>query len=265
MKKIIIYTLLMTSVVFAQSLTLSGHVISDNQKVITSRYMGFVTNLFISVGKHVNKGQLLYKIDSRSINLAAQQVKLAIGQAKLSLQMYENKYNNVLLNLHRYQYLYKKNMVSLYDVENLQLSASNLQNMVGIAKKQLLQASLRLQEIQSRYKYLTIKAPNSGVIVKNNIRVGDMAMPGMPAMILSDLQDLKIVVSVASNDLKYIHVNKKVVVHIPSVNIESVGTVSSIIPNLNPVTHSFKIKISFKNQYHRIYPGMYATVNINGK
>ncbi len=262
MKKII-FALLMASVVFAQSLTLSGHVISDNQKIITSRNMGFVTNLFISVGNHVKKGQLLYKIDSRNINLMAQQVKLAIGQARLSLQMYENRYNNTLLNLHRYQYLYKKNMVSKYDVENLQLATSNLQNMIGIAKKQLLQALLRLKEVQSQYKYLTIKAPNNGVIIKNNIRVGDMAMPGMPAMILSDLQDLKVIVSVASQNLKYIHIGKKVIVRIPSIEMKSVGIISSIIPNSNPVTHSFKIKISFKNQYHRIYPGMYATIKIN--
>ncbi len=265
MKKILITLLLLVSGLFANSLTLSGNVISNNQKIITSRNMGFVTHLYVSAGEHVHKGQLLYKIDSRDINLMTQQVKLAIGEARLSLQMYENRYNNTILNLHRYEYLYKKNMVSKYDVENLQLAASNLKNMIYIAKKQLLQASLRLKSVQSQYKYLTIKAPSNGVIIKNNIRVGDMAMPGMPAMVLSDLQDLKIVVPVAANDLKMISAGKKVVVNIPSIGIKTIGTVSSIIPSSNPMTHTFRVKISFKNQFHKVYPGMYATITIDGK
>lgn len=264
MKKIIITLLFIVSGLFANSITLSGSVISNNQKIITSRYMGFVTHLYVSSGEHVHKGQILYKIDSRDINLAAQQVKLAIGEAKLSLQMYENRYNNTVLNLHRYEYLYKKNMVSKYDVENLQLAARNLQNMIYIAKKQLLQATLRLQSVQSQYKYLTIKSPTNGVVIKTNIRVGDMAMPGVPAMVISDLQDLKIVVPVTANDLKMISVGKKVVVNISSIGIKTVGTVFSIIPSSNPMTHTFRVKIAFKNQFHKIYPGMYATVTIDG-
>jgi RND family efflux transporter MFP subunit len=262
-KKIIVSIIFISSMLFAEGLTFSGNVISDNQKMITSRYMGFVTQLYVAAGDHVKKGQVLYKIDSRDINLAVNQVKLAIDQAQLSLQMYQSKYANVELNLARHRRLLAQNMVSKYDVENLALAASNLKDMIGIAQKQLEQAKVRLQEVQSQYKYLNIKAPNSGVIIKNNIRVGEMAMPGMPAMVLSDLQDLKIVVDVAESDLKHIHIGKKVIVNIPSIEINTVGVITAIIPNSNPMTHSFKIKITFKNRYQRIYPGMYATISID--
>jgi RND family efflux transporter MFP subunit len=262
-KKIILSILIIGSALFAQSLTFSGNVISDNQKMITSRNMGFVTALYVSAGDHVKKGQVLYKIDSKDINLMASQVKLAIGQAELSLQMYESRYANIQLNLERHERLYKQHMVSKYDVENLQLAASNLKDMIGIAKKQLAQAKVRLQEVQSQYRYLDVRAPNNGVIIQNNIKVGSMAMPGMPAMVLSDLQDLKILVQVAESDLKQIHMRQKVAVDIPSVGIKVVGTVTAIIPSSNPMTHSFQIKVSFKNQNNTIYPGMYATISIN--
>ncbi|NOR57701.1 MAG: efflux RND transporter periplasmic adaptor subunit, partial [Sulfurimonas sp.] len=42
MKKLLILIALGASLV-AETLTLSGSVISDNQKMITSRFMGFVT------------------------------------------------------------------------------------------------------------------------------------------------------------------------------------------------------------------------------
>jgi multidrug efflux pump subunit AcrA (membrane-fusion protein) len=55
----------------------------------------------------------------------------------------------------------------------------------------------------------------------------------------------------------------KVVVKIPSLKIKAIGKVTAIIPNSNPMTHTFKIKISFKTNNKSVYPGMYATVDVN--
>lgn len=210
--------------------------------------MGFVTSVRVSEGDKVKKGQVLYTIDSREIDSG-------VRQAELSLQMYQNQYANVKLNLERYKRLYKQDMVSKYEVENLELNAKNLQDMMNIAKAQL-------NEVKSQYKYLVVKAPNDGVIIKKNIKVGEMAMPGMPALILSDLSNLKIEVEIAEQDMKSIFVGKKVKVNIPSLNITTQGKVAAIIPSSNPMTHTFKIKIALNAQNAKIYPGMYATVEI---
>lgn len=194
--KILLVLLTLSISLLAQNLTLSGSVISDNEKMITSRFMGFVTDVKVSEGDHVKKGQLLYSIDSREIDSALSQVKLGISQAKLSLQMYQNQYINVKLNLDRNRRLLKKDMVSKFDVENLELAARSLMDMVEIAKKQVQQAEARLLEIQNQYQYLNVKAPNSGVVVSKNIKVGEMAMPGMPAIVLSDLSNLKILTEI---------------------------------------------------------------------
>ena len=247
----------------AETLTLSGSVISDNQKMITSRFMGFVTNVNVSEGDFVKKNELLYTIDSKEIDSSLTQVKLAISQAQLSLQMYQNQYTNVKLNLERNKRLLEKDMVSKYEVENLQLAEQNLANMVSIATKQVQQAKAQLAEVKNQYKYLNIKAPNDGVVVAKNIKVGEMAMPGMPAIVLSDLSNLKISAEIAESNLNRIVYGKKVTVNIPSLKIRAIGSISAIIPNSNPMTHTFKIKISFKTNSKRVYPGMYATVDIN--
>ena len=248
MKKLLILLALGASLI-AETLTLSGSVISDNQKMITSRFMGFVTQVNVSEGEKVKKGQILYTIDSREIDSAKR-------QSELSLQMYQNQYSNVKLNLDRYKRLLEKDMVSKYEVENLELAALNLQDMISIAKA-------RLQEVMNQYRYLNIKAPNNGVVVAKNIKVGEMAMPGMPAIILSDLSDLKISTEIAESNLNRIKHGTKVIVNIPSLKIKSIGKVTAIIPNSNPMTHTFKIKVSFKSNNKSVYPGMYATIDIN--
>ena len=247
-KKILIIAALGATLV-AETITLSGSVISDNQKMITSRFMGFVTNVNVSEGEKVKKGQTLYTIDSREIDSAKR-------QSELSLQMYQNQYTNVKLNLERYKRLLEKDMVSKYEVENLELAALNLQDMISIAEA-------RVKEVMNQYRYLNIKAPNAGVVVAKNIKVGEMAMPGMPAIILSDLSDLKISAEIAESNLNQIKHGSKVIVKIPSLGIKTIGKVSAIIPNSNPMTHTFKIKVSFNTLSKSVYPGMYATIDIN--
>jgi RND family efflux transporter MFP subunit len=232
------------------------------QKMMTSRYMGYVKNMAVSEGDIVKKGQLLYEIDSKEIESAERQVDLSISQARLALQMNKNQYNNVLMNLSRHQRLYKKKMVSKYELETLELAAKNLKDMVTIAQKQVEQAEAKKEEVLNQYNYLKIQAPNDGVIVAKKLNEGEMAIPGMPAVILTDLSRLKIIAEISETQLKYINLGKVVDIEIPSMGFTTTGKISSIIPSSNPMTHKFKIKMQFDRKGHSVYPGMYAKILI---
>jgi len=104
-QKIVIALVLLYTNLSAFELVLSGSVISDNQKMITSRYMGYVKTMAVAEGDIVKKGQLLYEIDSKEIEAAERQVDLGISQARVALQMNTSRYQNVLSNLARHQRL----------------------------------------------------------------------------------------------------------------------------------------------------------------
>jgi len=243
-------------------LNLSGSIISNNQKMLTSRYMGYVKKMAVSEGDIVKKGQLIYVIDSKEIESAERQVDLAISQARLALQMNKNQHNNILINLARHERLFKKKMVSKFELETIQLAAKNLKDMVQIAGDQVKQAEAKKDEVLNQYNYLAINAPNDGVIVDKRLNEGEMAIPGMPAVVLTDLSDLKIIAEIAETQLKYIHLKKKVDIVVPSIGFATTGTIVSIIPSSNPMTHKFKIKIEFDLQARSVYPGMYAKITI---
>jgi len=219
---------------FGAELSLSGTVISDNQKMLSSRNMGYVKKMLVSEGDFVKKGQLLYSIDPTE-NSAAE-------------QMNRNQLNNILTNLARHERLYAKGMVSRYDLENLRLAAKNQKEMLGISQGQI--------------DYLNVRAPNDGIIIAKKINQGEMIAPGMPTLILTDLSKLRIVVEVSESNLRHIKIGKMVKVEIPSVGLKTTGSISSIIPSSNPMTHKFTIKIKFNKGDTRIYPGMYAKVII---
>jgi RND family efflux transporter MFP subunit len=262
MKKIALLSIVTFSLLNAIELNLSGSVISDNQKMITSRYMGIVKKMLVSEGDIVKKGQLLYVIDSKEIDAKKEQVELGISQAELALQMNKNQLNNVLLNLGRYERLYRKGMVSKYELENLQLAAKNLRDMVKISEKQVEQAKAMKKEVMNQYNYLKLRAPNNGVIIAKRLNTGEMSIPGMPGVILTDLSKLSIMVEIAEDDIKYMNLGKKVNIKIPSIGLDTVGKIYSIIPSPNPMTHKFKMKIQFNSKGKPVYPGMYVNVHI---
>jgi len=240
---------------------LTGSVISDNQKMITSRYMGYIKTMAVAEGDIVEKGDLLYEIDSKEIESAERQVDLAISQARIALQMNRNQHNNILLNLGRNKRLFDKKMVSKYEFEMVQLAEKNLREMVKISQEQVKQAQAKRDEVLNQYEYLVIKAPNDGVIVSKKLNEGEMAMPGTPALILTDLSDLKIISEISERQLKDIYIGMKLFVTIPSIGFESEEVIESIIPCSNPMTHKFKIKISLSKKSKSVYPGMYTKLH----
>ncbi|WP_456434092.1 efflux RND transporter periplasmic adaptor subunit [Nitratifractor sp.] len=262
MIRILVTLILSAGFLAAGMLELSGTVISDNQKMITSRFMGFIKNMRVSEGDRVKKGQVLYEIDSKEIQAAVKQVDLAISQARLALQMNQNQLNNVLLNLARNKRLFQKDMVSKFQLEQMELAAKNLRDMVEIAKKQVEQAEAQKEAVLNQYKYLTIKAPNDGVVVAKKLNEGDMQIPGMPALVITDLEHLKVLTDISESDLKYVRIGKKVQVEIPSIGLKTHGEISAVIPASNPMTHKFKIKVTFDKKGAFVFPGMYAKIYI---
>lgn len=264
MKKILVFLLLCILPLMAIELELAGGVVSDNQKMITSRYMGFIKNMKVNEGDIVKKGDPLYEIDSKEIESAQMQVELAISQANLALQMNRAQFANIKQNLERHKRLFAKGMVSKFDLEQLELAAANYSDMVKISQKQVQQAEAKMQEVMNQYKYLKIVAPNDGVIVMKRANEGEIQIPGMPSLVLTDLSNLKIVVEISESDLRYAKIGKKVIYEVPSIELKGEGKIASIIPSSNPMTHKFKIKISFDTQGKSVFPGMYAKVIIDG-
>lgn len=249
MKKIfIVFILVFLSITNLIAIELSGTVISDNEKIITSRYMGFIKKVYVSEGDFVKKGDLLYEIDSSNIDSNKQ-------EALLNLQIQENNLSNVQTNYERYKRLYEKDLVPKYDLEQLELKLKNIKNMISIAKA-------KLKEVNYQYTYLKIKAPNDGLVIKKSIKSGEMAMPSAPAIILSDLNSLKIKTDINESNLGKIKIGQEVDVTIESIGLVTKGKIAAIVPNVQNMTHSFTLKISFDTKDVHIYPGMYSKINL---
>jgi len=263
--KLIILVLITISSLFGGKLVLTGTVISNNQKMIPIRYMGYVKKVNFEVGDKVEREDILFELESAEFDIMEAQADLALAHGRLMLESFSSRSYRIKKdknNLIRDRKSFTKQTFNtrLLDLQEL---ADNADRAVEAMQVTIEQASEKVKQFASIGGYLKMPAPNDGIIVDKRIRVGDMVMPGMLAMIIVDMDHLEIQAEVSESDLKYVRKNKVVDIEVPSLNYKASGYIKAIVPSANPMAHTFKIRIHFEKTNDMVFPGMYAKVRVD--
>ena len=261
-KGLFITFLLIMSLLHADDITITGTVVSDGQKMIGSRYMGYVKKVNVKVGDHVKREDVLYEMESAEFDIMKSQADLMLEQSKIVVEFWRKRLENINKKRKR---LEKKTNSVMGDLDDLTSQAENVKAMLDSAQVMVEQANIKARQMASLFNYLKMKAPSDGVIVRRNIKVGDMIMPGMLTIMMVDTEDLEVHVSVSESIISRVSVGQKLVVKIPSIKYSTVGTIKAIVPAANPMTHKIQMRITFDRGDKNIFPGMYAKVIIEDK
>jgi len=262
MKKILIVTFLLIINLQADDITITGTVVSDGQKMIGSRYMGYIKKVFVKVGDVVKREDELYEMESAEFDIMKSQADLMLEQSKIVVEFWRTRLKNI--NKRKNRMKNRKNM-PMMDLDDLEAQSANVEGMLSSAQVMVEQASIKAKQMATIFKYLKMKAPSDGVVVRRNIKPGDMVMPGMLTIMLTDTESLEIHVSVSESIIAMVNVGQQLVVNIPSIKYKTIGTIKAIVPDANPMTHKIQMRISFDKGDKNVFPGMYAKVIIKEK
>ena len=261
MKKIIIVALLLNVWSEASDIRLTGTVVSDGQKMIGSRFMGYVKKVFVRIGDRVQREDDLYEMESAEFDMMKSQADLMLEQSKIIVEYWREKLRKV--NVRRARNKNKDaSEIDIADMADLDAQAANIETMLESMQVMVKEANIKAKQMASTYNYIKMKAPSDGVVVQKNIKVGDMIMPGMLTVMIVDTENLEIEVSISESIISKVKVGMKVPVEIPSIQYQTQGVIHAIVPDANPMTHKIKMRIRFDRGTQNIFPGMYAKVEI---
>lgn len=263
MKKIVIlFTIFLSLSSNAGEFTLTGTVVSDGQKMIGSRFMGYVKHVYVKIGDKVQREDDLYEMESAEFDIMKMEADVMLQQARVMVEYWRDKLKSINTKRANIKRDYRNdNKIELQDMFDLDAQAANLDSMLKASQTLVKEANIRVKKLASIYSYIKMKAPSDGVVVKKNIKVGDMIMPGMLTIMLVDTEDLEVEVSISESIISKVRRGDKVKVKIPSLGYKTKGTIKAIIPDVNPMTHKIKMRIDFdRGDQDLILPGMYAKV-----
>lgn len=201
-------------------------------------------------------------MESAEFDIMKSQADLMLEQSKIVVEFWKKRLENINK---RKNHLKRRKHVPMMDMEDLESQATNVETMLESAQVLVEQASIKAKQMATIFNYLKMKAPSDGVVVRRNIKPGDMIMPGMLTIMLTDTESLEVQASVSESIIAMVNVGEQLVITIPSINYKTIGTIKAIVPDANPMTHKIQMRISFDKGDHNVFPGMYAKVTIKEK
>lgn len=156
---------------------------------IRPQVSGFITQVLVDEGQHVNKGQTLFVLDQVQYQAAVDQAAAAVAAAQTAVK-------SAQMTADQKQALFDKNIISEY--EN-QLAKNDLAN----AKSNLATANAALTSARKNLAYTVVTAPNAGVIGSIPFREGSLASPSMaqPLTTVSDNSQVYAYFSLTEKDI----------------------------------------------------------------
>ena len=224
----------------------SGKIEAENSADLSTRMMGYVTKIHVTVGQMVNAGQTLVSINNSDLLAKKAQVDASIMQATAG-------YNNAKKDYDRFSNLFKQQSASQKELDDMTARYE-------MAKAGLEGAKQMRNEVLAQFNYSNITAPFSGVVTNTFVKEGDMANPGMPLVSVEGASKLQVTAMVSESDITSIKKGMLVKVLVKSSNKNLTGKVSEVSLSAKNTGGQYLVKIDLDKTDSSILSGMFVNV-----
>jgi len=244
---------------FEEAVELTGELRPLAQVAVAPRISGRLSEVLVDNGDHVQKGQLLARIDDQELQQQVSRAQAALRVAEAGLKQDKANLENVRSQLRRSERLYTDQLVSLQSLEDLRSQVQAGEAGLELAEAQINQARAALSELEIQVAYTRLYAPMSGYIGDRNLHPGALVDPSSAILSVFDLSRLKTVVAAPEQQLRKLRVGLTARVAVDAYPGEHFsGTISRISPVVDPATRSAQVEIMIPNRQSLLKAGMFV-------
>ncbi len=198
---------------------------------------GRITKIYFTEGSHVNKGNLLVKINDEELRAQFNKIELQI-----KLNEAQVKRQNELLKI----------------------SATSQQEF-DIAENQLNSLRADREALNAAIKKTEIRAPFSGVIGLRYVSEGSYVSPASQIASIQNINPVKIDFSIPEKYAGVVNKNDVVNFYIEKTEQQFTGRVYAIEPKIDLSTRSLQVRALCDNKTEKILPGSFARIELRLK
>lgn len=253
----------------------SGVIVPSSTVHVFSTISGEVNQNYFEVGDRVNKGEVLFSMDTEDIldsidvaEAAVTNAESAIEKAKIALSNSETAQRNAAHDYDVNVQLFDAGAIPKNTLDSIKTTYEQATNTYKLAELSLQDAenAYKLAKTQlninrKKLKDAAIKSPITGVVLECNVTENAIFSAGTVAYVIINLDVVNIEVNAAENIINTIKLGDSVDVKIASVSEEYFkGDVVSVSPGANS-DGTFKVKIEVLNSDNILKSGMFAEVD----
>jgi multidrug efflux system membrane fusion protein len=232
-----------------------GTVIAASTVAVHAQITGELTSVNFKEGDDVTEGQVLFTLDKRPY-------EAALLQAEAQLQKDQAQAVNARAQATRYRDLLQRGIATHEQVDQMTTQAAALDATVESDRAAIQSAKVQLD-------YCTITAPISGRTGLLQVHKGNLvrANDTQAIITINRIQPVYVSFSIPEAMLpdfkRYLAAGSvKVNAKAPTENAASTGRIDFVDNAVDATTGMIKIKGTFPNEDHRLWPGQFVNVNV---
>lgn len=219
---------------FKHYVEVQAKVDGDESVSASPRSQGTVTSILVKEGDVVSKGQVLATLDDQIIRQTLAEVQIQYDFANNIFEKQKNLWNQKI--------------------------GSEVQFLTAKNNKESLEK--RLASVNEQLDLTRIKSPVNGTIDNVAIKIGQAVMPGMPAMSVVNLSNLKVKGEVGESYAGKIKKGDEVLLYFPDLNKEIKSTVTFSSKAINSLNRTFNVEVALKDLTNDLKPNMIVVMKI---
>jgi membrane fusion protein (multidrug efflux system) len=232
-----VVTLELRPTVLQDKISLPGLVEPWTKLDLMTKLGGSIEEIFVQEGDHVEKGQLIARLEVDDYRIALDAAKAAYALAQAD---------------------YSRN-------KTLRSKGISTQANLDEQKSRLRQTKASLENAELALSRCRITAPISGIINRLDAEVGMVVNQMMPKPVVEILQidRVKAVVAVPEADVSAVRQLEQVAVHIRSLDDALFqAPIHFLAPAPESMAHAYRLELALDNRDSRILPGMFLRADI---
>lgn len=223
-----------TTSTLVESIRLLGTTEAEKDVTFSAEAAGRLEYLAVDLGDKVRRGQLIARIDYEMLKAQA-------DQARAGFDLAEKTYT-------RLETLREEELVT--------------QQQIDEASAQKTQAYAMLQQAEAALKRSEVKSTVTGIVAGKYVEEGEYLMPGSPIIRVLDYSDIFVTAQVPESRVPEINDSARVSVSIDVLDEQFPAELDVLVPQSDPESRTFTIRVKTPNTSGRILAGMAATLNI---
>ncbi len=228
-------------------ISFTGTVTPSDRAEISTRTVGFVSEIRVAEGEFVRRGDLLLKIDPRDTRARIESARQQVVQAKKRYESALAHYRAVEKTYERYRSLLEEGAVTQHEFDMVEAKYRAARAQLDMAQAGVRAAEQNLKAASAQLSYAEVRAPFDSYVVRKMVDVGDLASPGTVLLIL-EKPPYRVEFSLPERFYGKLRKGDRVLVRIDALRRETTAEVVEIEPSVDPADRTFRVKALLKDR-----------------
>jgi len=241
----------------------SGTVKASYTYVISAKVAGRLLRIDKRIGDAVSANEVIGRIDDTEYRNAYDEAQTQVRVSRASLEEASAQFSHTEREYERARGLVEKGIASKAELDALQTQVETQKSRVELAKAQLEQRQVILNQAKTNFDYTQVRALQGGLVAQRHVDGGTLMAVGGQIITVVGLDTVFVELAVTEKDYQSLKLGKTATVTtdaIPDKSFE--GVVYRMAPFFQSASRTAAVEIALRNSSRLLKPGMFARINI---